>query len=49
MWVLSEECEVIINVDNHTYICWAREYNGQSALFKNPLNSAQILAGNGHF
>ncbi len=49
MWALSEECDANINVVNHSHICWAREYNGQSALFKNPLNSAQILAGNLRF
>ncbi len=47
--VLGEEREAMIIEANHRHICWAREHNDQSALFKNPLNSAQILAGNGRF
>ncbi len=54
MWLvineaLGEEREAMINVVNHRCICWMREHNDQSALFKNLLNSAQILAGNGRF
>ncbi len=46
---LGEECEVMIIEANHRPICWAREHNDQSVLLNNLLNSAQILAGNGHF
>ncbi len=46
---LGEECEAMIIEANQRPICWAREHNDQSALFNNPLNSAQILAGNGRF
>ncbi len=46
---LGEECEAMINEANHRPICWVREHNDQSALFNNPLNSAQILAENGRF
>ncbi len=47
--VLGEEREAMSIEDNHRRICWAREHNDQSALFKNLLNSAQMLAGKGHF
>ncbi len=49
VWALGEERETMIIVANHSHICWAREHYGQSAVFKNPLNSAQMLAGNGRF
>ncbi len=40
---LSEEHEAIIIVANHSHIIWVREHIGQSAVFKNPLKSAQML------
>ncbi len=46
---LGEEREAMIIEANHRRICWAHENNDQSALFKNLLNSAQMLAGKGHF
>ncbi len=46
---LGEEREAMIIEANHRPICWAREHDDQSALFNNPLNSAQILTGNGRF
>ncbi len=49
VWALGEELEVMIIVANYSHICWECEHNGQSAVFKNPLNSAQMLAGNGGF
>ncbi len=49
VWALGEEREAMIIVANHSHICWVREHYGQSAVFKNPLNSTQTLAGNGRF
>lgn len=40
---LGEDCEAIIIVANYSRICWACEHIGQSAMFKNWLNSAQML------
>ncbi len=34
---------------NHRRICWVCEHYAETALFKNLLNSAQILVGNGRF
>ncbi len=45
---LGEECEAMI-IEAITYVSVERVNNDQSALFNNPLNSAQILAGNGRF
>ncbi len=45
---LREECEAMIIEANHRPICWARE-QWPIRLFNNPLNSAQILVGNGRF
>ncbi len=41
VWALSEEREAMNIVANHSHICW---HTGQSAVLKNPLNSAQMLA-----
>ncbi len=41
--MLCEECEAMIIVANHSHICWAPEYNGQSTMFKNTLFSAQMV------
>ncbi len=49
VWALAEEREAMIIEANHSNICWTHKHYGQSVLFKNPLNSAQMLAGNGHF
>ncbi len=49
VWALGEEREAMIIVADHSHICWVREHYGQSAVFKNPLNSTQTLAGNGLF
>ncbi len=47
-WKLHEH-EAMIIVANHSHICWVHAHNDQSAMFKNPLNSAQMLVGNGRF
>ncbi len=39
----------MIILANHSHICWAREQYGQTAVFKNTLYSAQILAGIGQY
>ncbi len=49
VWALGEERETMIIVANHSQICWVREHIGQSAVFKNQLKGAQMLAGNGLF
>ncbi len=41
--------EAMIIIANHSHICGAHEHYGQSAVFKNPLNSDQMLTGNGRF
>ncbi len=33
----------MIILANHSHICWAREQYGQTGVFKNTLNRAQIL------
>ncbi len=43
---LGEEREAMIIVANCRHICWAREHSSQSTVFKNPLSSTQIQAGN---
>ncbi len=35
----------MIIVANQSHICWVRENNGQSEVFKNPLNSTQNARG----
>ncbi len=45
VWALSEEHEAMIIVANHSHIGWECEHYEQSAVFKNPLNSTQMLAG----
>ncbi len=47
MWALGEEGKAMIIVVYHSHICWALKHNYQPALFKNLLNSAQKLVGNG--
>ncbi len=38
---LQQVFEAMIIVANHRHICWVREHNGQSKMFKNLLNSAK--------
>ncbi len=41
VWALDEVREAMNIVANQSHICW---HTGQSAVFRNPLNSAQMLA-----